>query len=101
MKIKDSNWHDCRNAVAVEEEVRNKMMDEVQFWLLEHPKEHYMFKWTGDAFIIGVRMGDELVVIDSKPVREKILYLEPTKKPAPKKKAVTKKAPAKTTKKKR
>lgn len=101
MKIKDSNWHDCRNAVAVEDRVRNKMMDEIQFWLLQHPDESYMFKWTGDAFIVGVWLGDELLIIDSKPLREKTLYVESAQAVAQKKKARTKKAPAKTTKKKR
>lgn len=102
MKIKDSSWHDCRNAVAIEDKIRNQMMDEVQFHLLEHPKESYMFKWTGDAFIVGVRMGDEIVIVDSKPLREKTLFMEPAKRAAPKKKAVTKKATAaKTAKKKR
>lgn len=100
MRVKDSHWHDCSKAVTIAQDRRNQMMDEVQFWLLEHPRESFKFIWSGDAFVIGVRMGDEIEIIDAKPLREKILSLDEPK-AAPKKKAATRKATAKATKKKR
>ena len=70
-----TEWYDCKDAVQVAENVRREMVDDIQNWLLANPEEDYVYRWTGNAFVIGFRQGDHIQIVDARPLVEKVLFL--------------------------
>ncbi len=71
-----TEWYDCREAVEVAESDRRNMVDDIQAWLLANPNENYVYQWTGNAFVIGFRQGDHIQIVDTRPLAEKVLFLD-------------------------
>ena len=63
-------WKDYRDAAPALEAWRDRVAEEAYRFLEENPDDPFFFSATGDSFVVALRCGDEIWVMDTVVMRE-------------------------------